>query len=249
MTTESLPDIVSLARLFEELPSSPHSKPAIVNIAYLYAAQNGMTADEAWWEIMRVVQCLPSISQELSKPGSVKVAEGMASSLCKVLSPDRLHLDTGTFISQNLSDIHFIRNVLPLFDDLKFDRNATLEKSGEILTEINRLKDKIGSSATISDATKTVLNRQLDLLVKCLDRFNSGGVGPFRDSAFTIYGRIRIELEEAESSTDKTVASTARGIIDDVIRIYGVIQVGGAIAHLTGPIISGFLEHHPKLAG
>lgn len=233
-----LPEIQTIQLFLISLKQSAGSnQSALTTISDIWASMFQTNRTTGMLEFVRLVQSLPSLVAEIPSKGQRRVAEKLVGRIEKLLDPTALATDMKSYIGRQASNIEFIEESLPLFEDLTYESDSLIAKLPDIYAAIEGMKSKFGQSPDVSDASKIMLIAQLDLLTNSVHRFQNSGIGAFRDSIFTIYGRITIQLE----SDENTSAEQKREIADDILRIYGVVQLGGDLLKLCGPVIAGLL--------
>lgn len=177
------------------------------------------------------------VREKFQEPGRRQVALNLIRILEEIFGVEAFQGTWADYQKRVRRDASSALNMMPLLQDLSFDSDRLLADRLSIIQQIEKLKSKIGIEENISDPAKTVLLAQLRLLEQSLEKFETTGVGPFRQSIFTVFGRVVLELEREEN------LSTAgkRELVDDVLRVYGLMQAGGDLLKLGGPVISGLL--------
>lgn len=124
--------------------------------------------------------------------------------------------------------------------------------SGSVLTptdlvmitqEVQKLQQKV-EKTNLSPSWTSLLTAQLDLIERAVARVNADGFANFNEVVFCAVGRLEVELKIGKFNDD---ADVVRGIVDDVLRVAGLAQLGaggvallpffGSIAGLlTGPV-------------
>jgi hypothetical protein len=239
MEAKTLPEVESITALITGLRHNGESQqPAIALISTLFAGDKASPAD-GLLELIRVVNYLPALVADLPPGGPQRVGANVAERIKRLVDPETLGMETRAYVKRNLSNFEFIEDTIHIFHDMHFDGEAFIAKTADLYSFIDEMKGKFGLSESLSDASKTVLFAQLDLLRSSVHRFQTSGVGPFRDSVFSIYGRIVLEL-----NADKTVTETdKRQIIDEFLRFYDLSQAVGSLLKLGAPFIAGYLTH------
>lgn len=233
MTT--VPDIQIIERLLADLPQREANRPVASNCADLLAEYMEINRDEAWWEFLSLVANLQALAMEIPSRGARRAIDGAVVALLHIFAPDMLVQRTNVWADQTAAQRAVVENALALFDDLQFDRAIALTKAPDLLAEIEKLSASIATNESISDAVKEVLRGQLHLLVKSVDHLRSRGVGPFRASVFTVFGRIYVEMRDAPN---KAEAAALRAVLDDLGRAMTVFEAAGTLARLAPPAVA-----------
>jgi hypothetical protein len=237
METKIAPEILNIEAWLETILARTSKLPAILEISQAYAGVAQTSEEASFRELIRVVDSLPNLLGELPTDPSRKVATSVIERLNRLLDPKALGHEFGTWRNYHRANIDYIQSSIVIFHDLKFDSEIFLSKTPNLYEEIDKLRAKFASSDDISEPSKIVLRAQLDLLKKGVNRFQTSGVGAFRDSIFSIYGRITIQLE-----ADKSISpAKKREIADDILRVWDIAQMGGDLLKLAGPAIAGYL--------
>lgn len=100
--------------------------------------------------------------------------------------------------------------------------------------DVQRLQQKVRKS-NLSPSWSALLTGQLDLIERSIARVNADGFANFNEVVFCAVGRLELELKVGRHDAD--AAEVIREIVDDVLRIAGLAQVGAvgapAIPFLT----------------
>jgi hypothetical protein len=238
MATLPLPDIQDIADLVRRIKEAPDlAQPAVAVVAELFRTDKQLAPALCLVELVRLVNALEGVAVDLPEGGTRDVGNHVVDAIKALLDPQTLGEEFRQYRKRHAVDLEFVSRSLPLFRDLSYDGGALAASNSEIYAAIDAMKSKLGSYDGLSDASKTVLSAQLDLLAKSVHRFQTSGVGPFRDAVFSIYGKIRLQLDN-DSDTSKDVK---REVADDILRIYGLLQIGGGLLKLGGPVVAGLL--------
>lgn len=237
MTTDALIEIQYLKQLIETLPASGSGSAMNVVMGAYGKIASIDDEYEAFLSFYKVLGSLPSIVEEkFPEKGRRAAALHIVEKMKDAFSPFKLSMGYSDFRGSYINSIRGIIFLMPILEDICFDASALVSNTDNIISEIDNIRKKVGISSDISDATRFFVDGQLILLERALLKFQSGGVGPFRDCVFTSIGKVYIELQSADSKS-----SSVKEIMDGVLRIYGLMQVGGDILKLSGPVISGLL--------
>jgi hypothetical protein len=233
---ETLPDITRLKMLIEGLHSDPSpSKTSALNVIVVrYAALIGddVSPEDGLYFLLRSINELPSIiEQQFPEGGRKKAAMNVVSTLRSIFSPRLLSQPFETYLVRTDTERVVILSAISLLEDIEFDSEKLLMHGVEIVSEIGRIREKINAAEALSHSSKLVLNAQFELIERAVLRFETSGVGPFRDAVFTSVGKVFIELQ-GQGGEAKVVS---RAILDDLLRLYGLLQMGGDLVRLAAP--------------
>lgn len=235
MSTTVTPEVAALEQFLTQLTGIPSSTPMLSAIETYWPT----SAPNKLMDVMRSLNALEQIISELPNAGMRKIAEKTVAGLIVAFSPQNLLRDIAGFRSALSNEIHLAKSNLELFHDLQMDRDKLINSAEEIEKSIEDLIDVFAKSE-MSDSSKSVILAQMELLKKSIDRFNKGTVGPFRDSAFSVIGRVVIQIH----GDTKLKSEDARKLVDDVLRLAGLIDAGSKVLTLAAPHIAGLLQHH-----
>ena len=239
MTDDILPELQHIKSLIEALPRKGGGEIASVVVAQLY----GQIIDEpndfkAFFSLCNSIEGLRNLIEiRFPERGRKAAALSVVSQLQELFSPAAIGRPYNEFVQilRPMSDR--IIDVFPLLEDIEF-RSADLSAhKADIFEEIEKARDRLSSNADLSDGGRKFINAQFLLLEKALSRFEKDGVGSFSASVYSTIGRIYIELKNEDTSK-----AGVGEVLDTVLKIHGLLQVGGDILKLSGPFISGLLE-------
>ena len=174
----------------------------------------------------------PLIEEQFSEAGRKSAAISVVDRLKTIFSPKNLSLNCESFLSSTQVDRLFVQAILPLLEDIRFDSSSLSASTTDIVQEINDFRVKIHKSDGLSHASKLVVDAQLSLMERSLLRFSETGVGPFRISVMSSMGRIFVELQRNPENSKSAV----KDVIDDVLRVYGLLEAGGNLLTLAAPV-------------
>lgn len=237
MEAKPLPELQWLAALTRDLLGSSSGAPAMIVVSTKYAAITETTPAIAFQELYRAILSLPALIAEMPPGGTRTVASKVVERFQELLDPETLSLDFNAYVKKHRTGLIFIDGAIAVLEDFRYDGSAFLASEVDLYAALAAMKDRFGAAESLSDASKTVLNGQLDLLAACVQRFQTSGVGPFRASVFSVYGRIKFELE----NDSKLRADDKKAILDDLLRWYDLAEAGGSLLRLGGTVISGLL--------
>lgn len=236
MSGSRLPEVVLIFDFCENiLSASGNNAPALATVSSTYTSISGDAA--GLFGLFRLIDGLEKLPPDLSGAGVRVVAENLCKRLREVLRDEHLVRSFADYKVISKASYEFVIETISIFDEMKFDPVALVGENLHIQEEISKLQGRIYNSAEISDASKTVLAAQLELLRRSLERFSTVGVGPFRETVFSIFGKVVIQLEGDAGSN----ADAKRKVIDDFLRVCNLIQIGGGLVKLGGPIVAGLL--------
>jgi len=239
MEQKRVPEIEAITKLLADLRASGNSQQAaIATISTLFAGDRLSPAD-GFLELMRLVNYLPTLVADLPRGGPQRVGAKVAERVRHLVDPELLVLELRTYMSRVGHHIEFIEDTIYIFDEMTLDTAALSAKTADLYELIDEMKGKFAKVNSLSDASKSVLLSQLELLRSSVSRFQTSGVGPFRESIFSIYGRIVMELKADKGVTE----ADKKEIIDDIIRFYDMSQIAGSLLKLGAPFIAGYLTH------
>lgn len=204
-----------------------------------------MTAIEATWpsttpnklmEMMKVFSALEGFVAELPHSSVRRTAQRTIEGLTRSFTASSLAQTVDNFRNACDNELHLAENTLELLHDLTIDRDEFEKNIPDFESAIDSLCGQFGASS-LSDASKSILTAQMQLLKNSVKRFSEGGVGPFRDSAFSIIGRVVIQIRN-----DPTLPSSEkRQMVDDALRLYDVVEKGGKVLSLAAPLVVALL--------
>ncbi|WP_156449613.1 hypothetical protein [Caulobacter sp. CCH9-E1] len=232
MSTTVTPEVAALEQFLTQLTGIPSSTPMLTAIENYWPT----SAPNKLMDVMRSLHALEQITSELPTAGMRRIAEKTIAGLVVAFSTQNLLRDISGFRAAMSNEIHLATSNLELFHDLKIDRDNLINSAEEIDRSIDDLMELFAKSE-MSDSSKSVISAQMELLKKSIDRFNKGTVGPFRDSAFSVIGRVVIQIH----GDTKLKSEDARKLVDDVLRLAGLIDAGSKILTLAAPHIAGLL--------
>lgn len=236
--TDSLPEISYLKQLLVKLPDvigpTNAKRAAAPIIAAEYAALSGAQDQFAGLSgLLGSIERLPNIiTEQFDQDGRKQAAIAIVERIRNVFCPKNLALPAETFMSSTSLDQGIILSMLPLLEDIQFDSAALTAKTQDIFEEITAFRDKVGKVEGLSHASRVVIDAQMLAMERSLVRFTETGVGTFRESIFSSVGRIVVELQTNKNNEKLAIRET----MDDVLRIYGLFEVGGNLLTLAAPV-------------
>lgn len=233
MTTSTTPEISALAILLDGIRTWTEANQSTLNaIEYFWPS----SSNNKLIEFMTVLGSLERLVLELDSTPARRTAQKTVDTIVRVFTASNLTGTVNDFRKQHRTELHFIENTLDLLQDLSVDKEKFSSSIANIEEEIDQISAKFLKSS-LSDASKSVLMAQLQLLKNSAKRFDGGQVGPFRDSAFSTIGRVVIQIRKDSNIPD----ADKREMIDDALRLYDVIEKGGNLLSLAAPFIAGYL--------
>jgi hypothetical protein len=226
------PEITALEAFLTALKNEKGTNaPALAVIGAVFR-QTHPEAGDSLHDLMRVLFSLPTLVAEMPKGGYQTTAKKALEALNKAFSVEAMSLDWANYRAQYYGSIDVALATISNFHDVTFDSAGFIEKSPDLYAAIERLGEQFGKTE-MSDASKSVLEAQLVLLRNSVGRFQATGVGPFRDSAYSILGRVVIQIH----SDAKISADDRLKLVEDFLKVVSVVQTAGDLAKLVGPPI------------
>lgn len=233
-----LPEIQSIDRLLDDIKQMSGEPNVALALGHQFASNAEIAPARGLLELMQLVCSLRSLIPDFPATGQRRVAERTIDRIERLFDPEPLSWNIKTFRNHFSSAIEQIKDNLPLFDDIGYDESISLTHI-ELIKHIANLRSKIASSEFISTETKSLILAQMDLLASSVNRFNTMGIGPFRDAVFLAYGKISIQLESDKESR----ADEKRAIMDDIRQLHGLAEGNGNLRRL------GTSTPVPRLSG
>lgn len=232
MTTGTTPEIDALKTLLTKLSEYDHRTQVLAAIESCWPS----TDSHRLVELMGVVASLDRLVVEIEGKHARATAERTVSAIRDLFTAQSLSRTVAEWRAVNANQLHLIDATIGLFGDLRTDREAFAGNVKSIEAVLEEVSIKFNQS-DLSDASKSVLMAQIELLRKSIARFEEGAVGPFRDQAYSVVGRVVIQIQN-----DPKVADVdKRKLIDDALRIYDVIDKGSSVLKLAAPYVAGLL--------
>ncbi len=239
MTEHILPELVHLRALLASLPPKGGSENTATVVVPLYA--NIIAEEDEFSALLSLYTSIDSLVElvEIKFPERGRKAAALAAieSIKALFSPRSLGRPYNEFAAVLKNKTSQILSFLPILEDIEFDSDSLTVNKANIFTEIEAARDRLASNSDLSDGSRRFLNAQFILMEKALVRFEKDGVGNFSASVYSAIGRIYIELRDEDHTK-----SGVKDVIDDVLRIHGLMQAGGDILKLSGPFIAGLLS-------
>jgi len=246
--TDVLPEISRLKALLYwlENEAKPSNRPTIIQIAKWYGDQTGN--DDlfvAYAELVELVRSLPElVSEQFGEDGRRSTARAIIQRIHNILSPGNVHATMDAFLTATMNDRIFVGATLPLLEDIKFGGDAISQSAPDIIEFVGKFRSDIQSVKGLSHASMIVIDAQLAALERSVLKFSSGTVGKFRSEIFTSIGKIIVELKTNSENTDVAVSQ----VVDGVMKVYSLFEIGGSLIQIGAPIISGLLPA-PSVGG
>lgn len=235
--SESISEIRNLKKLLNELPEkvgANNSKKVVgtfvaETFAPICGAEDHFGAMHA---LTNSIEKLPEIvCDQFQQGGRQQAALAIIQKLRSIFSPKNLDHSFENFLAATAVDRNVVLTMLPLLEDIRFDEAALNAKANDIVSEIEAFRSKLMMNGGLSHASKVVVDAQISLMERSILKFSETGVGRFRDSIFSSVGRIVIELQTNAGNEKIAVRTT----LDDVLRIYGLMEAGGNLITLAAP--------------
>lgn len=239
--SQSLPEIGHLVALLDWLDTGPaNAKRGVASqIATWYGGHISIEDQfEAHASLVAIIHSLPAlIEEQFGEDGRRTTALATVEKLRNILSPQIMAHAMDAFLSVTVNDRQFVKATLPLFQDMRFGVAEFEAGVPEILKKISEFRANLQKSEGLSHASLVVIDAQMAIVERSVEKFSTGGVGGFRDAIFTSIGKIIVELKTNDSNSEAAV----REVLDDVIRIYDVLEIGGKLVKIGAPVIAGYL--------
>jgi len=236
MDSAVAPEISALEAFLEELSERPpEGVPALRVISSAYHSTHE-SAEDPLRDLMRTLFSLPAMLLEMPQGAFQKTAGKCLDALSEALSTEAMIGDWTSFKRSQQRNIDIALATITIFHDVKFDGPSFSAKKLDITESISQLKKAFFNSG-MSHQSISVINAQIQLLENSVSRFETTGVGPFRDSYFSVLGRVVIEIHKDEAIDDAKRAE----LVKNFLSVAGAISTVGDIVSLTGPVIAGLL--------
>ena len=239
--TDSLPEISRLKALLNWLDreGKPSGRPAIIQIAKWHGDRTGIEdLFVAHADLVALVSSLPDlVSEQFGEDGRRATAMAIIQRVQNILSPQNVHAPMESFLAVTNADRIFVNATLPLLEDIKFGGDALSQSAPSIIEFVGKFRSDIQRLDGLSHASMVIVDAQLAALERSILKFSSGTVGKFRSEIFTSIGKIIVELKTNDQNTDVAVSD----VIDGVMKVYRLFEVGGSLLQIGAPIISGLL--------
>lgn len=238
MTDSRIPEVRFIEGFLVGIQKSPSSGAAFSAIIGIAASASPGESREALFALIQAIDTLDRLCEERFERHHEKaMAQTVVRSLRSMLEPKHLNKSFDAFRQEHHASVHTALAILPLLGTLRYDADALLGHRDEIVSQVDALRAKVLSDDVLPDAAKHVIAAQLHLVNRSILRFETSGIGPFRDSLFCTIGRIEVVLKGETAE----VRHRGNELADEVLRIYGLAQLAGDIASLAGPVIAGLL--------
>jgi|GEM_PF-2975737 len=239
--SDSLPiEIKSLTSILERmLQPSAAAMPTVSMISRFMQESAGTNEAESiptFFNHLRVVDGL--IQEHMVSPGTRRSGERLRARLVKLFAGDNLGEKYNAFQPSQSHNIQAILDLISMLDVVQFNNDGLIERREEIGSSIDELLADVAESSELTEATKRIVVAQIDLIRRTLDRFETSGVVPFRESIYCSIGRLTIELKDL----DENEGGRIRKVIDDIVRIKDMAEIAGGTLRLAGPFIAGYLS-------
>lgn len=236
MASAPVPEIEALKVFVNQLQRHQPNTHVLTAMESLWPSPNG----DHLIELMVVVDSLKRLAADLPAGPTQNMGVRTAQAVQRLFTSDRLVRNVGDFRTVAKSDLDIIEHSLEIFEHARSDVDGFKSNVDRLNVELDDLSEHFNKS-DLSDASKSVLMAQIQLLKNSIVRFDAGSVMPFRDSAFSVIGRVVIEIQK----DPKASPADKRKLIDDAMRLYGILDAAGNVLSLVAPVISGYLDAPP----
>lgn len=184
-------------------------------------------------EILAISAAPRSLLPMIKGKGGQAVGLLAVNALDECFSITALRASIENWVSITAPHVATFKATLSIFEDLEFDGAKIVENAPEISEVLGGVKGRLVKLEGLSDASRTILMCQVDLIEKSLLRFQKHGVSAFRESVFSMYGRVSIELTAAK---DEKVKGSLKETADDLLRVAGLVETASAAFQLVAPV-------------
>lgn len=233
MASAPVPEIEALKALIHGLQRQQPNAHVLNVMESLWPSPDG----HHLVDLMVVVDSLKRLAADLPTGPTQDMGVRTALAVQRLFTSDRLARNVGEFRAVAKSDLDIIEHSLGIFDHARSDVDGFKSNVEKLNVELDKLSVHFNKS-DLSDASKSVLMAQIRLLKNSIERFDAGSVLPFRDSAYSVIGRVVIEIQK----DTKASPADKRKLIDEAMRLYGILEAAGNILSLVAPVISGYLD-------
>lgn len=230
-----LPEIqtcVSVITTMAESQPRFRGHPALLNLLDAWAQCGGEQTATSFQEILAMSSTPRTLLPFIKGRGAQAIAESAVEAIESCFSSLSLQAGSDDWHSQTATQRAILRATVSIFEDIDFDPTKVAENATEISEVLGGVKGRLAGLEGISDASRTILMCQVDLIERSLLRFQTHGVIAFRESVFTMYGRVSVELE---ASSDKAVKASLKETADDLLRVAGLIETASSVFQLVAP--------------
>ncbi|MBI1405197.1 MAG: hypothetical protein GC145_03615 [Caulobacter sp.] len=238
--TDSLLEVRNLAAFLSKIESRGSKNNALVELAVIFGEVIGEEdPSKSYRDLLGSLDRIEEVASERALgSGYATVLRNVIADIRDLVGLKASQYSYGEFIQGYKGQIKNIRSTFPILMDLQYDENALISRAPDIISELQKFKSRISTHDDVNDNLRVVLFAQVDLMEKSLTTLTTKGVGSFRHSVFTAFGRIVLELK----SDPNIKAGTAKEIVDDFLRVYGIMEAAGSLLSLGAPVIAGLLS-------
>ncbi|PTT78636.1 hypothetical protein DBR41_23010, partial [Pseudomonas sp. HMWF010] len=171
MDTKIIQEIKNLEDWVKVMRGMNGKQVAVMEFSQAYGSVVDIDAEIAFRDLLRVVDGLPKLLDDLPSEPTRRVAQAVIDRINRLLNPKHFTVDFGQWKNMHHANMEAIIESIPIFHELKFDGDLFISNATNIYAEIENLKEKFAKSDEISEASKIVLRAQLELLHKTVSRF------------------------------------------------------------------------------
>ena len=239
--TELLPVEIRAFTSLMEVVASPTGEdaPAIRMLCQKLSAivpLQQATAPRVLFEHVSAIDRL--IDEHMTTPGSRRAGQRLKDRIARLFEANELAKRYVQYQTDQRENVLAILDLIPLLDDVKFDGGKLLEARSGIVSALDDLLSEVGGSRDVSDPSKKLVLAQVEMIKRTLERFETDGVVPFRDSIYCTIGRLTLELRDVRDNEKDGI----RKIIDDLVRVKEMAEIAAGTLKLAGPFIAGYLS-------
>jgi hypothetical protein len=233
-----LPEIQTLSNLIQGMhesysrSESVQKSPALNVLLEVWSSNGHQITATTFQEILAISSSPRGFLPFIKGRGAQSIAISAVDAIEACFSSAALRGNLQQWYIANRENVANIKTTISIFDDIDFDYSKVAENSAEINEALGGIRGRLAKLEGLSDASRTVLICQVDLIEKSFTRFQTHGVGAFRESVFSMYGRISVELKAAP---DEKVATGLKEAADDLLRVAGLIETASSVLQLIGP--------------
>lgn len=227
MSLAATPEVAAFEQFMSAIETAP---PGLMVLAAIETHWPVASSNKVM-DLMQTIGALRQLASDLPNDAMRPLGEQTADALAEIFSPDVLGREMNHLRDLKRGPIYFVNHSLKIFRGMTVDREALAASREQIEEAVDGLLNSIAKS-DLSGASQSVLAAQLQLLKQTLERFESGKVGTFRATAYSIIGRVVVEIKNDK----KIKTEDARSLIDDVLRVADIIDLGGRVLSLAAPI-------------
>ncbi|WP_454715279.1 hypothetical protein [Caulobacter segnis] len=230
-----LPEVqtcLSLIDIMEATHARFRGHAALLSLMNAWGQHGGEQSPTSFHEVLAISSAPRTMLPFIKGKGSQAIAETAVSAIEECFSSISLQSNIEDWMSLTGSHRAILRATVSIFEDIDFDPTKVAENAPEISEVLGGVKVRLIALEGLSDASRTILMCQVDLIEKSLLRFQTHGVTAFRESVFSMYGRVSVELT---ASKDDKVKGSLKETADDLLRVAGLIETASAVFQLVAP--------------